>query len=85
MRAPRIDVFIEELVLHGFAPTDRVAIAEAVQQELARRFVEQGVPAALTQGAGFDHLDGGAFPLAPAARAESIGSGVAQAVYGSLS
>jgi hypothetical protein len=33
---PSINLHIEELVLHGFAPGDRHRISEAVEQELTR-------------------------------------------------
>jgi hypothetical protein len=38
----RIEVSIDELVLHGFAPADRIRIREAVTTELARLFTEHG-------------------------------------------
>ncbi|MEJ2009120.1 MAG: hypothetical protein P8Z30_13360 [Acidobacteriota bacterium] len=41
----RVEVHIEELVLHGFAPGDRHRIAVAVKQELSRLILAEGVPA----------------------------------------
>lgn len=80
-----VDLHIEELVLHGFPAGDRHRIGDAVQRQLARLFAEQGVPPAMSQHAEAAHLDGGAFDVAPGARAEAIGAQVAQAVYGGLS
>ena len=82
----RIELHIEELVLHGFAPGDRASIGAAVQAELVRLLAEHGAPAGWGRGAdaAAERLDGGEFALAPGARADSIGAQVARAVYGSL-
>jgi hypothetical protein len=81
---PSIQLHIEELVLHGFAPADRYHIADAVQGELVRLFTEQGVSIALRQGGRATRLNAGSFNVAPAMRAETIGRHVAQSVYQSL-
>ena len=86
LRTPHsIELHVEELVLHGFTPSDRHGIGEAVERELARLFAGQGVPPSLMQGEEVGHLDGGAFEAPRGARAEAIGTQVAQAVYGGLS
>ena len=41
----KIEIYIEELVLHGFTGVDRYAIGDAVSTELARLISEQGSPA----------------------------------------
>jgi hypothetical protein len=76
-----VRLHIEELVLHGFAPSDRHAIGDAVHQELTRLLVEQGVPALLTRGGETERI-AGSFPVAPGARPQVIGARVAEAVYG---
>jgi hypothetical protein len=80
-----IELHIEELVLHGFAPSDRYRIGEAVECELARLFAERGVPPSLVQGGEIARLDGGAFEVLPDSNAEAMGNHVAQVVYGGLS
>ena len=80
-----IELHIEELVLHGFAPGDRYRIADAVERELARLFAEQGVPPSLSQEAEVARLDAGAFKLTPGARMETVGAQVAHKVYGGFS
>lgn len=50
MTPENIELHIEKLVLHGFAPGAHSRIGEAVQQELTRLFLEQGVPRSLSQG-----------------------------------
>jgi hypothetical protein len=82
--AQNIDLHIEELALHGFAPEDRYLIGAAVERELARLIAERGMPAGLAQGAQIASLDGGAFQVVPGARPEAIGAQVAQAVYGGM-
>ncbi len=79
-----IELHIEELVLHGFAPRDRSRIGEAVEQELSRLFAERGAPPSLVQGNEIERLDGGTFKVRPGSRAEAIGAQVARAVYGGL-
>lgn len=84
MRPANIELHIEELVLHGFAPGDRYRIGEAVERELQRLFAEQGAPASLAQGGDRDYVDGGTFEAPRAARAGAIGARVAQNLYGGL-
>jgi len=81
---PDIELDIDELVLHGFAPGDGEHIGAAIKRELARLFAEQGLPAGLRADGAIARLDGGAFPVAPAATTAAIGAQVAQAVYGGL-
>ena len=84
MTRHNIELHIEELVLHGFAPGDRYAIGEAVQRELTRLFAEQGVHPALAKGRQIERVDGGAFHVRRGSRADAIGTQVAQSVYGGL-
>lgn len=81
---PDIELQIEELMLHGFAPGDRYRIGDAMKRELARLFAEQGTPPSLAQEREVARLDGGAFEMKPDSKAEAIGVQVAQAVYGGL-
>jgi hypothetical protein len=84
MRPANVELHIEELVLHGFAPGDRYRIGEAVERELQRLFAEQGAPPSLAQGGERDYVDGGAFEAPRDARAGAIGARVAQNLYGGL-
>jgi hypothetical protein len=78
---PALDLQIEELVLHGFAPGDRQRIGAAIAGELRRLLAEQGLPPALARGGQVDRMDGGAFSAAPGATAEATGAQIARAVY----
>jgi len=82
MKPSHIELHIEELVLHGFAPGDRYRIAAAVERELQRLFTEQSVPSFGTDGLEAARLDAGAFEVRPGAKAEVIGVQMAQAIYG---
>jgi hypothetical protein len=84
MTPKNIELHIEELVLHGFAPGDRYRIGEAVERELARLLADQGVPQSLERGGEIASVDGGAFDMAQGSRADVVGVEVAKAVYGGL-
>jgi hypothetical protein len=84
MTPKNIELHIEELVLHGFAPGDRYRIGEAVEQELTRRLADRGVPQSLAEGGEIVSVDGGAFEVATGSRAETVGAQVSKAVYGGL-
>ena len=87
----KIELHIEELVLHGFAPGDRYTIADAVERELSHLLAQQftpftspGIPTTWVHDSGNLRLDAGAFNVAPESRADSIGVQIAQAVHGGL-
>jgi len=79
-----LDLRIDEVVFHGFEPNDRIRIGEAMQRELARLFLDQGVPPALAQDRAIERLDGETLHIAPGAKSRTIGSQIAQTVYGGL-
>ena len=78
---PSVELHIEELVLHGFAPGDRYAIGDAVERELARLLGEQGVPISLRSENATDEIRGATFNAAHNAKPPAIGRQIAQAVY----
>lgn len=84
MKRYNIDLHIEELVLHGFAPGDRATIGATVQRELTRLFTEQGVHASLQRSREVEKMDGGTFHMLPGSKAGTIGTQVAHAIYGGL-
>jgi hypothetical protein len=79
-----VELHIDELVFHGFERADRYALANAVEQELARLFSEQGIPAptAVTERRS---IQAGDFVVAPGREANRIGAQVAGSVYEGLS
>jgi hypothetical protein len=84
MRAPEIELHIDELVLDGFAHADRYRIGDMFERELSRLLSEGGVPSSLVEGGVRAHLDAGACQVAAGSTPEQFGAQVAQAVYGGL-
>ncbi len=76
-----IELHIEELVLHGFAPGDRYAIGKAVELELTRLFNERGISPSLSKDMHVDHLNSGEFNVAQGVKAETIGTQIAGAIF----
>jgi len=79
-----VTVCIEELILHGFEPRDRYAIAVALEREFARLFTENEIPPSLLKGGDVIHVDAGGFEVSPGGTPEAVGAQVAQAIYGGL-
>ena len=84
----KLELHIEELVLHGFSSRDRYAIAAAVEQTLAQlltaQFAEQSVPPSLTESREHARLDAGTFNVAPGANSAAVGGQIAQTVHRGL-
>ena len=76
-----VELHIEELVLHGFAPGERYRIGEAVERELQRLLAEQGAPNLFNGNVELAQMNAGTFNVEPNAKSETIGAQVAQAVY----
>lgn len=85
MRPRSVELYIEELVLHGFAPGDRHRISDAVERELSRLVAEQGAPGLFGGDAELMQVNAGEFNLKEKASPESVGAQVAQAIYGAMS
>ena len=82
-----VELHIDELVLHGFAPGDRYSIAAAVEHELSRLLsaqFAQGLPESFAQSSEHEHVDAGTFNVSPGAHSNSVGSQIAQTVHRGL-
>ena len=82
---PSLELRIEELVLHGFAPGDRYTIRDTVEQELARLLGEQGVPNSLRVQRATDEIKGATFNAPHNAKPLAISQQIAQALYQAFS
>jgi hypothetical protein len=82
-RAP-IELYIDELMLEGVAPGDRLAIAEALRGELARLLAAAGLPGMEEDSRVVADLDGGALQLHAGAAPRETGPEVAQTLYRGL-
>ena len=84
MTQRNIELEIEQLVLHGFPPTDRHRIGEAVRIELARQLAKHGAPNSLARGGRIIQVDAGSFDVTPGSSPGTVGVQVAQSVYEGL-
>lgn len=83
-RRHEVEVHIDELVLHGFAAGDRYAIAEAVQQELARLMGEGRLLQSGQNHLALKQIDAGAFQIQDGSKANDKGSQIARSVFRGL-
>jgi hypothetical protein len=79
-----VEVRIEELSLDGFAPADRLRIADAVKREIARLITERGMDQPAGRRSTVAQVDAGSFPVPPNANSEGIGKQVARTVHSTL-
>ena len=91
--ATEIEIYIGELVLHGFNPVDRYEIGDALSRELELLMRDQAPafhlrPLSLLENAegalDLDRLNAGSITLNAHAPAASVGGQVAAAVHGTL-
>ena len=80
----RIRVHIEDLVLHGFAPGDRLRIADALQAGLADILTTRGLIVPPGGEVPVARLDGGTIRVGPGAGAGAVGGQLATALHRSL-
>jgi hypothetical protein len=84
MKPGAIEVRIDELVLRGFSPHERYAIAEAVQCELTLLLETQGLPAGAQLSCEHGTLRAPQATLPPSPSPDSTGAAIARAIYGGL-
>jgi hypothetical protein len=80
MSVTTVRVHIDELVLHGFDPASRHAIADAVQAELQQRFTaswSSKVTASMTQAGAIERLVAPSVTLSSHARRDGKAIGAA--------
>jgi hypothetical protein len=83
----RIEIHIEELVLHGVQPGDQRAVADALQRELERLVARHGVdalfapPDVAAEPIALAQQSAAPVSLAPDARPAQLGVEVARAVH----
>ena len=83
----RIELHIDELVLHGFAPHGRARIGDAVERAIGDALAAHAATLTSHDGdADVDRVDAGAVSLpaqpSPAAVGSAVGAAVASAVAG---
>ncbi len=81
---PNVELHIEELVLHGFAASDRRAIATAVEAELGRLLTVKGLPASFGAARMVGTVDAGSFEVTRDSAPLELGQDIARSVYRGL-
>ena len=76
----RVVVHIERLVLKGFRPEDRHAIAAGLQQELGRVFAERDAVSLLRARGDVSRLQVGGVPVEQGSTPQRVGENVAQGI-----
>ena len=79
MKPREIEVHIEELVLHGFAPRSRWDMADALQQELHGLLAAHGIPPPWQNSP--ERIDAGVIRATAPARSTIAGEQIARAIY----
>jgi hypothetical protein len=85
--ASRVELHVEELILHGVAPRDQDAVAHAFSHELTRLLTEQGIPEDLSSGIEGQHvpfLDAGMLDARPGTAPTLLGTRAARLVYAGM-
>jgi hypothetical protein len=82
---PDVRVHVEHLVLEGIDPSDRYAVAQALQAELGRALGERGVAGWLSADGGAAQVYGGELVLPRHASASAVGSGAGAHIARALS
>ncbi len=81
-----INVHIERLILDGVpvAHRERPMLQAAVEAELARLLISEGLAPNLQAGSALPYVPGGSIQLASDGNPKTLGQQIAQAVYGGI-
>ena len=79
-----IELYIDELVLHGIAPGDSYRVGMQIQAELTRLLQMYGLPPALSSESDFAEINGGQFSVPLNFRPSAIGNQIAGSVFKGL-
>jgi hypothetical protein len=77
----RIELHIDELVLHGVSPNDADQVGLAIERELTRLLNLHGLPPSLSVDRKLEVMDGGRFATTAHPRPSSMGNNIAGAVF----
>jgi hypothetical protein len=82
---PRVELRIDELVLHGVDPADRHRIGDAVERELTRLLARRPLSPTLAAGGDIDRIEGVSRRLARRSSADTVGAAAARAIHEGMS
>ena len=80
MNPREIEVHIDELILHGFAPRDRWQIGDALEHELRGLLAARGIPPTWLSSP--ERIDAGSIRAMSHTKSAVAGAEIASAVYG---
>jgi hypothetical protein len=80
MKPRAIEVYIEELILHGFDPSTRWNVRDAVENELRGLLAKQGIPS--TWHSSPERIEAGPMGATSLTKPAAAGEQIARAVYG---
>ncbi len=78
----RVEIVIDELILHGFSPADRYRIGNSLSLELERLVMDQGLQ--VHESMDIPSLRAAPVKLPSGSRPDLVGARVAEAVYKGL-
>jgi hypothetical protein len=79
-----VDVFIDELILHGFSHADRYAIGDAISLELEHQLSEASVLPFLEQSADIEFIKTTPIALPRNEKPIGVGNQIGQAVFNGM-
>jgi plasmid stabilization system protein ParE len=79
-----VEFHIEELVLHGYTPSQARRVGMALQSELERLLAGRGLPESLAASAEIPRIDAGQVRHPASAGPEATGVDIARAIHGGL-
>jgi hypothetical protein len=85
MQAPyKVTIHIDEIIFHGFSSFPQGLLREVIAAEISRLLEQQGVPCSLARGEYVTRLDTSSFDMTADPDVKTVGTAVAQAIYGGL-
>jgi hypothetical protein len=79
---PSVELHVEELVLHGFAGSDRYMISDAVERELTLLLTNKVLMRSESSAEAF--LDGGEIHLRPGFSVRQVGEEIGRSIFAGL-
>lgn len=84
MNRRKIDLHIEELILHGFPVGERRRIGDTMEMELARLMTKAGRLGRPEQDVVIPTMEGAAINLIARQKRNAIGQQIAQSIYSAI-
>ena len=79
-----VELHIEELVLHGYTPSEARRVGAALQDELGRLLAGRDLPKSLAASAELPEIDAGQVRHPTSVGPEATGVDIARAIHGGL-